>query len=197
MSNTRDRTPNEPVLLEHGFDGIREYDNPLPGWWRWTFYGTIVFSVVYWIWFHAGGPGPSEHEEYAAARKVYEADRARERSSGGGVNEPTLRARSRDPSAVTRGKAVFSQFCASCHTDDGRGLVGPNLTDEFQKHGRTRVDLLQTVSQGVTGTAMVAWAETLSPDKLLDVVVFVATLRGTNLAGGKAPEGDRVGPFEP
>ena len=44
---------------------------------------------------------------------------------------------------------------------------------------------------------MIAWAEMLKPEQLLDVVAFVSTLRGTNLPGGKAPEGERVGPFAP
>ena len=41
----------KPVLLDHEYDGIREYDNPLPGWWRFIFYASIVFAVAYFIWF--------------------------------------------------------------------------------------------------------------------------------------------------
>lgn len=183
-------------LMSHQYDGIQEYDNPLPGWWKACFYGSIVFAIGYWFYYHGGGPGKSEHEEYAVARKAYDDQRAAEQAAEGAVSESTLAGRAKDAAAVARGKAVFAKYCPSCHTDNGRGLVGPNLTDDFQKHGTTRADLFKTVKGGVTGTAMIAWGETLKPDEVLDVVAFVSTLRGTNVPDGKAPEGERVGPFE-
>ena len=50
--NDRDR------LMSHGYDGIQEYDNPLPGWWVWIFWVTIVFSLGYWAYYQLG-PGPT------------------------------------------------------------------------------------------------------------------------------------------
>jgi cytochrome c oxidase cbb3-type subunit 3 len=184
-----------PRVLDHSYDGIQEFDNPLPGWWSAIFIGSIVFAVAYWFWFHAGGPGRSELEEFAIARKVYDDDRASEQAAVGTASEGTLAMRASDPGSVENGRAVFQKYCQSCHTPDGRGLVGPNLTDEFQKHGHDRVAIFTTVSKGVDGTAMIAWTETLRGSELLDVVAFVITLRGGNIAGGKAPEGDPVGPF--
>jgi cytochrome c oxidase cbb3-type subunit 3 len=186
--------PSDP-LLDHNYDGIQEYDNPLPGWWTFALYATIVFSIVYWIWFHMGGPGVSVHASYAAARKTYDEQRANRRAAEGEVDEAMIADRVRDPAGVDRGAKVFAQFCVACHTENGRGLVGPNLTDDFQKHGQTRADIYRTVSTGVPGTAMVAWSEMLRTDQILDVVAFVATLRNTNVPGGKAPEGERVEPF--
>jgi cytochrome c oxidase cbb3-type subunit 3 len=185
-----------PKLLAHSYDGIQEYDNPLPGWWRAIFYASMVYALGYWIWFHGGGPGTSEHQEYVAARKAYDDQRANDLASGGTVSEATVAARAQDGAAIEHGKAVFAKYCASCHTENGRGLVGPNLTDDFQKHGTTRADLFTVASNGVPGTAMVAWSQTLKGDELIDVVAFVSTLRGTNVPDGKAPEGDRVGAFE-
>jgi cytochrome c oxidase cbb3-type subunit III len=186
-----------PPLMDHAYDGIREYDNPLPGWWRYTFYATIVFAVGYWFWFHAGGPGRSELDQYAAARKDYDQQRATRRAAEGDVDEVTLAGMAHDAATVSRGAAVFTQYCVPCHTDNGRGLVGPNLTDDFQKHGHDRTDLFRTVSGGAPGTAMIAWSETLSASQVLDVVAFVSNLRGTNVPDGKAPEGDPVGAFDP
>jgi cytochrome c oxidase cbb3-type subunit 3 len=186
-----------PVVLDHSYDGIREYDNPLPGWWRITFYATIVFAIGYWIWFHGGGPGVSEKARYVTARKAYDELRANRRAAEGAIDEATIADRARDPAAVARGAKVFAQFCVACHTDNGRGLVGPNLTDDFQKHGHTRTDLYRTVREGLQGTAMVAWSEMLRADQILDVVSFVATLRHTNVPDGKFPEGERVEPFSP
>lgn len=188
--------PAGAPLLAHSYDEIQEYDNPLPGWWRAIFYATIVFSVGYWIWYHAGGPGRSELAVYAAERKAYDDQRANAAATEGAVGEATLAARAADPGAVDHGKAVFAKYCASCHTENGRGLVGPNLTDEFQKHGHARADLFTTISGGVTGTAMIAWSQMLKGDELIDVAAFVSTLRGTNVPGGKAAEGEPVGPYQ-
>lgn len=187
----------KPILLDHEYDGIREFDNPLPGWWRFTFYASIVFAVGYFIWFHAGGPGKSEIEQYTAERKIYDDQRAAQRAAEGDVDDKIVADRAHDPVARERGAKVFAQFCVPCHTDNGRGLVGPNLTDDFQKHGHSRADIYRTVSGGAPGTAMVAWSETMPADKVLDVAAFVTTLRGTNVPGGKEPEGERVGPFDP
>jgi len=91
---------------------------------------------------------------------------------------------------------VFHARCATCHTEDGRGLIGPNLTDHFQLHGESRLDIYKTVKNGVPGTAMLAWGEQLPPNDVLAVAAFVTTLRGQNLPG-KAAEGLPVKPFMP
>ncbi len=44
-------------LTDHTYDGIREYDNPLPAWWTWLFIGTVVFSVLYFPYYHGGAEG--------------------------------------------------------------------------------------------------------------------------------------------
>jgi cytochrome c oxidase cbb3-type subunit 3 len=191
MSSDEDR------LLEHEYDGIREYDNPLPGWWRAIFYGSIVFAIGYWIWFHMGGPGRSELQQFAEARAVHEAKIAAEAASRGRVSEETLARLQSDPATIERGRGVFLKYCQSCHTENGRGLVGPNLTDDFQRHGTTRSDLFQTVLEGEPNTAMVAWGPTLQSDELIAVVAFVSSLRNTNVPDGKEPYGERVAAFAP
>jgi len=91
---------------------------------------------------------------------------------------------------------VFATRCASCHAADGRGLIGPNLTDLYQLHGTTRLDLFTTVKNGVPGTAMPAWGEQLKPGDVFAAATYVSTLRGTNVPGGKAAQGAPVKPFE-
>ncbi|MEK7370666.1 MAG: cbb3-type cytochrome c oxidase N-terminal domain-containing protein, partial [candidate division NC10 bacterium] len=56
-------TTDRDRLLDHEYDGIEEYDNPLPGWWVWVFWATIVFSGVYVAFYHVG-PGPSVIGQY-------------------------------------------------------------------------------------------------------------------------------------
>ena len=54
----------EDKLLDHDFDGIKEFDNPLPPWWVGLFYLTIIISLVYILYYHVSGFGPSQREEY-------------------------------------------------------------------------------------------------------------------------------------
>lgn len=185
----------EPHILDHAYDGIREYDNPLPGWWSSIFIGTIVFSGFYLLYFHVVGWGATPDDKYRGALVEYDGKRdVRERAELASIDEKTLAERVADPEVVARGTKVFAERCASCHGAAGNGLIGPNLTDEFQRHGSTRLDIYKTVRGGVAGTAMIAWGDQLPPADLVAAASYVITLRGTNVPG-KQPEGLPVGPF--
>jgi cytochrome c oxidase cbb3-type subunit III len=189
--------PAEPQLLEHAYDGIREYDNPLPGWWRGIFWGTIVFSGFYVLYFHVVDWGRTPDEKYQAALAEWESGRnERERSDLASVSEASLAQKAADAKVTARGAEVFAMRCASCHGADGSGLIGPNLTDDRQLHGASRLDLYRVVRGGVPGTAMVAWGEQLAPADLVAATAYAIILRGKNLPG-KPPEGAPVGAFAP
>ena len=79
-------------LLEHDYDGIKEYDNPLPSWWSWIFVATIVFSLGYWGYYQIG-PGPS------LARGVRAGDERAGRASGQAGPRSRRRGRARSPCA--------------------------------------------------------------------------------------------------
>ena len=183
-------------LLEHSYDGIREYDNPLPGWWRAIFWATIFFAAGYWVWFHVVGWGHTPDEKYRQALAEYQSKRElREAAEAANVNEDTLATDAQDPTIVEHGAAIFASRCASCHDATGHGLIGPNLTDLYQIHGTTRLDIFETVKGGVPGTAMPAWGEQLPATDVIAAAVFASTLRGQNLPGGKPPQGQRVEAF--
>ena len=179
--------------LAHDYDGIDEYDNPAPFWLTSTFLVCIAFAGAYWIWFHGGGPGRTDHDEFGSAWVAHEQLRARTQASERiVVSEEILDQLAQSETTRERGKAIFVKNCTSCHTDNGRGLVGPNLTDEFQIHGVSRLDLYNTIRDGVPPKGMIAWGEVLSYDDLVAVAAHVVTLRGTNVPGGKPPEGQRI-----
>lgn len=186
--------PGDERLLHHDYDGIREYDNPLPFWWSGLFILTIVHSAWYLYWYHGGGPGKSEHQEYAAAYKAWEKQRAMAPAQEIAVDEDVLKGMAADAGALERGKAVFVKNCVSCHLDDGRGQIGPNLTDNFQIHGSKRMDIYQTIYNGVPDKGMLTWNGVLSPEDLVSVAAYVTTLRGKDVAG-KPAEGQPVEPF--
>ena len=185
----------EPELLAHDYDGIREYDNPLPGWWRAIFYGSMVFAVVYVVFAHGLGWISSPADAYKVALASYGTHLQMRAPSGPNVNEGLLANGAHDSDTVERGASVFAAKCIGCHTADGRGQIGPNLTDLFQIHGSSRMDLYDTINRGIPGTAMPPWGEQLSGVEVVSVTVFVSTLRGKNLVG-KAAQGAPVKAFE-
>lgn len=185
----------EDRLLEHNYDGIQEYDNPMPQWWLWLFYATIVFSVLYWFNVAGVGTGPGRianyEKEVAAARQQFG-----DRSAGlANLDNAALLAASHDPAAVAAGKATFVATCAACHLADGGGVVGPNLTDDFWIHGNEPVQMLGTVANGVLDKGMPAWNQTLKPEEIKNVVAYVLTLRGTTPAVPKEPQGTQMAPY--
>jgi len=94
-----------------------------------------------------------------------------------------------------KGAKLFATSCTSCHGKDGGGLagLGPNMTDDCYKHGGKLTELYTTVQKGVSGTAMQAWgAGAMSSEEIRETVFYVRSLRGSNVAGGKACEGDKV-----
>jgi cytochrome c oxidase cbb3-type subunit 3 len=187
---------DEARILDHAYDGIREYDNPLPGWWKAIFYGTIAFAAGYWLYFHVTDLGKTPDFKYRVELSSYEAKRElRAAADARDVSEEILARNAQDPQLLEHGAAIFASRCASCHAEDGRGLIGPNLTDSFQLHGATRMDIFKTVQGGVAGTPMVAWGEQMPPTDTVAVTTFVTTLRGKNIKG-KEPQGQPVEPFK-
>lgn len=184
-----------PQLMDHAYDGIQEYDNPLPGWWRAVFWATIVFAAGYWVWFHAtpwhSTPDRAYQESLAHYNDNRELRAAREAAN---VSEDSLAQEVKNPDTIAHGQQIFAARCASCHTEDGHGLIGPNLTDNFQIHGSTRMDIYKTISAGVQGTAMPAWGEQMPATDIVAVSAFVIPMRGKNIPG-KAPDGRPVEPF--
>jgi cytochrome c oxidase cbb3-type subunit III len=106
----------EAPLMDHAYDGIREYDNPLPSWWRMIFIGTIVFAAFYGLYFHVVGWGRMPDEQYRAALSGYDDKReVRERAELAQVNEEVLSQRARSPEFIALGKEIFQARCVSCH----------------------------------------------------------------------------------
>lgn len=185
MSDAQDK-----LLVDHDYDGIQEYDNPMPRWWLGLFYGTIVFSFVYVAYFH-GGPGLSEVAAYEAEMKAFYEWEAEQALAAGEVTEESISKLMADEGMVLSGRAVYEAKCQDCHGPRGEGKIGPNLTDDYWLHGARLVDIHKTVSEGVKDKGMEAWKRKLKPDELLKVVAYVGTLRKTHVEG-KAPQGDKV-----
>lgn len=190
-SQKAETPPSEDVLMEHEYDGIQEYDNPMPGWWKSLFLVSVIFSVGYVFWFHVSGRGLSVADEYAA--DVARANAlAAEQAVREEVSEQALSKLSADAGMMQKAGELYQAKCAQCHADQGQGNIGPNLTDNHWVHGKgTLMDIYQTVSDGVLEKGMPAWNRQLTPTELKQLVAYVGTLRGKNLQG-KPPEGQEI-----
>ena len=181
--------PNDSMLLDHEYDGIKEYDNPLPRWWVWTWWATIIFSVLYWFNVPGIGVGEGQIADYEADVAAAEAQRAQAAAARPGPTEASLVALREDATALDLGRTTFGQMCASCHGPDGGGVIGPNLTDDAWLHGESAMEIYTVVSEGVLAKGMPAWGTMLAPEQVEAVVAYVLTLRGTTPASPKAAEG--------
>ncbi len=176
-------------LTGHEYDGIQEYDNPMPAWWVFTFWVTIVFSIFYYINPWNIGAGKGWDVEYAEDMAAF---RAAHPENLGGGNVAALMATVARPSEVAEGKKIYVGKCAACHAADGGGIIGPNLTDNAWLHGGTIDSIYMTVNNGVLAKGMPAWGKLLKAEELEEVVAYVWTLRGTTPTKPKAPEGQVV-----
>jgi len=178
-------------LLGHEYDGIREYDNPLPGWWVWIFVATIVFSGGYWAWYEAG-PGTTVIAQYEADVRQAAARAAQQPGAVAAADEDALRRLQKDAAAMAAAQAVYASRCAACHGPEGQGVIGPNLTDDYWLHGGSLTAIRRTIADGVPDKGMVPWKEQLKPTELEAVAAYVGRLRGTNPPNQKPPQGTRA-----
>ena len=187
----------ETVMLDHNYDGIRELDNYLPPWWKWLFYATIIWGGGYLFAYHVAGSMPLQDDEYQAeVKKADDELRALKKAEPGEVIDENTVTAIADASALADGKGTYTSICASCHRTDGGGDIGPNLTDAYWKHGGDIKSVFKVVKNGVSGTNMVAWGSSMSPEKIRNVSSYVLTLAGTNPVNAKKPEGDLYVPTD-
>lgn len=175
-------------LLDHSYDGIQEYDNPLPRWWVLLFWVTIVAAPIYVLYFHFG-PGPLALERYDAEMIAFYDKQAEELLALGDISEATLAGLMDDASMMNGGKKIFQSKCSTCHGVFGEGGIGPNLTDGYWLHGPQLMDIYRTVREGVTDKGMLAWERQLRPAELLAVSSYVGSLLGSQPPNPKAPQG--------
>lgn len=178
----------DKVVSEH--DGIEEFDNQLPRWWVILFQVSIVFSVIYLLWFHVFGFGMGQEERFkvaqAEARQLQEMRLERMKANLDLTAPSTL------DSVLAEGQDIYLNNCASCHHSSGRGLIGPNLTDAYWIHGADFEDTMHVIANGVQSKGMQAWENLLSLRQRHAVASYIYSFRGTNPADPKPPQGDLV-----
>jgi cytochrome c oxidase cbb3-type subunit 3 len=195
----------------HEWDGIRELNTPLPRWWLWTFYLTIIWAVGYWIVYPAW-PLISSHTTglfgYSSradvARELSSLEQFRDKQAAG-LKTASLEEIKANPDllrlAIARGRAAFGDNCVPCHGQGGAGGIGyPNLTDDEWIWGGKLAEIELTLKHGARWSQdnrtrmgdMLAFQKTgvLKKDEVETVVEYVRSIakldveQGTDLAKG-------------
>ncbi|MFD2721083.1 cbb3-type cytochrome c oxidase N-terminal domain-containing protein [Hymenobacter monticola] len=175
-------------LLDHNYDGIHEFDNDLPPWWKYGFYLTVVFAIGYVTYYHVLKTGQLQGAEYAAEMQQAAIVVA---SIPDDPNQLTTYTALSAPAELSSGKSLFATNCAPCHGANAEGKVGPNLTDEYWLHGGEVNHVYKTIKYGVNGKGMVAWKGKLSSKQILQVTSYVLSLQGSKPANAKPPQGEK------
>ena len=188
-------TEEKDILIDHGFDGIMELDNALPKWWLGLFWFGTAFCVLY-IAAYAFTDFASPVKEYEIEYKEQEASVAKYLADQPPV---TIENAEFSEDNIAAGEEVFKTNCVSCHSDGGRGGIGPNLTDNFwnnQPEKKLFKNVFNIVENGVTGTAMQAWGKNgvLTGNDIQNVAAYVYSINQmkkpiTVQEGGAPPYG--------
>ncbi|MDE4132568.1 cytochrome-c oxidase, cbb3-type subunit III [Phaeobacter sp. QD34_3] len=210
MSKKSQKFDSDPNTTGHEWDGIEEFDNPMPRWWLWTFYLTIIWGIGYTIAYPAwpminsataGVLGWSTRADVAA--EIAAVDEANAPVNAKLV-ETELTEISADADlnsyAVSAGSAVFKTWCAQCHGSGAAGAKGyPNLLDDDWLWGGSVEDIHATVAHGIRNedsdearySEMPAFGrdELLEAEEIDQVVNFVMSLSGEAQDASKVEAG--------
>lgn len=180
----------------HSFDGIEEYDNPLPKWWYYLFVGSCVFSLGYLALYPGLGNfqgllGWSSQGQWESEMQQADARYSELYERYAGIDIPEL---AKNDDAMKMGQRLFSNNCAVCHGSAGRGSIGfPNLTDDAWLYGGEPDDILRTLHDGRNGN-MPAYgtASSMTTREVDQVVNFVLSLTDRAEDEKAAEQGEAV-----
>jgi cytochrome c oxidase cbb3-type subunit 3 len=185
-----------PDLHGHTWDGdLQEYNNPMPRWWMWLFYLTIVFALGYLIYYpglgsFAGAGGWTSEVEYQAEMAKADKDYGPLFEQ---YRKTDLAALAKDPKASAMGQRLFLNYCAQCHGSDARGAMGfPNLSDKDWLYGGDPQTIKTTILEGRNGV-MPPMGDALGGEQgVKEMVQYVRSLSGlehdARLSAAAAPK---------
>lgn len=197
--------PDQVKTTGHVWDGnLCEYDNPLPRWWLWGFYASVIFAIVYWMlypaWpvadtftkgfsrvtFEVDGEERTTHWNSRAllVREMQTGEMAQRQQAflqviSESSHEEILTSTEKLAFVNSFGRSMFGDYCAACHQTGGAGIIGayPNLADDNWHWGGDMATIEQTITHGRMGY-MPAFAESLDANQLDAVASYVLHLAG-------------------
>lgn len=203
----------EPPTTGHTWDGIEEYDNPMPRWWLWTFYATIVWAILYtiaypaWPGIRSATPGLLGWSTRANVQTEIDAALAANADINARLVEADLTAIADDPElriyATSAGAAVYRTWCAQCHGSGAAGVAAagyPNLLDDDWLWGGDIESIHTTIAHGIRNeedpdarwSQMPAFGDILERDEIHQVVNYVMSMSGTPQDASAVAAGEEV-----
>jgi cytochrome c oxidase cbb3-type subunit 3 len=190
------RVPGQKVeTMGHVWDeDLAEYNNPLPNWWRWMFYLTIVFGIAYLALYPGLGRFPGTLKWTSNAE--YETEQARAAESYGPLfaryAAMDAAAVAADPQAREIGQRLFLNYCSQCHASDARGGKGfPNLADGDWLYGGEPATIEATITAGRNGM-MPPFGPILGEEGVKNAANYVRSLSGETHDAAAAEKGKAV-----
>jgi len=187
------REKGEVVLRSHEYDGIQEYDQTLPNWWLFIFYGSLVFFVAYWVAYY--NFGWFRDDQTVISRKIEQIDIAKAKALEEMVaslsDEDLIETWATDSAVVEAGKLVYLSNCIACHGQDlharidiGDGkfvaLPGLSLKDGDWKYGARPMAVFKLIhdgtpadSTGHNGARMEAWGQKMAPLQIAQLTAYL------------------------
>jgi len=199
-------------------DDLQEYNNPLPAWWTYGFYLTIVFAIVYWLiypsWPVGKGylPGVFGSVSYTNAEGQEEswhwntrAKLLKETQEAAALQKPYVDKLAstpfeqigKDPElssfVVSAGKPLFADNCAACHQSGGGGKIGfyPNLSDDDWIYGGNPEKIMESITKGRRGY-MPPFAEALDRAQVKALASYVVSLSGNKADPAMVAQGKEL-----
>ena len=189
-----DQQEPENKTTGHVYDGIEEYDNPLPRWWFMLFVATLIFSAVYLAIY----PGLGNFKGFGNWTSLGQLEKSQAKAQekfdetfGKYVDMPIEQiAENRD--ALKMGARIFANNCAVCHGADGGGNFGfPNLTDKDWLYGGTPEKILETLHNGRQGM-MPAQGSVIGEEGVKNAAEYVLAMNGLEHNAEMAAEGQKI-----
>lgn len=182
----------EIILREHEFDGIQEYDQKLPNWWLFTFYGAVVFFVGYWALYYNTGLLKTDQQiikdRIVAIQAAKNAEL--EKTLATLDDSKLVYQWAADAALVSAGEATFLTNCSACHGADLSAtmtvgaakvpLPGLPLNDHQWKFGGRPMQIFKLINEGSppestghNGAKMQVWGQTLNPKQIAEVTAYL------------------------
>ena len=182
---------NDKIIAGHEYDGIKELDNPLPKWWLFTFYITIIFSVIYFGYYEfAGGPSTTQELEVALEKIETQKQKYKEEEPAVEVSKDSAASILANQDLMTAAKNHYEGKCAACHGTKGEGLVGPNLTDNYWLHSKGDVEgIVTALKKGFPEKGMPPWEDMIPAEYHTAIAIYIKNLPPVP---GKEAQGELV-----
>ena len=187
---------NEPENLTtgHVYDGIEEFDNPLPRWWFLLFVFTLVFAAGYLAIY----PGLGNFKGLSGWTSVKQLEHRQEKAQEkfnetfGKYETMPIEQIAQSREALKMGARIFANNCAVCHGADGGGNYGfPNLTDNYWRWGGTPEKILETLHKGRQGV-MPPQEPIIGEEGVKDAAEYVLALSGQEHDAAMAEKGKKI-----